>query len=416
MRGVSLLRETSAAASLLLFLALATSGWGLMASYVPSSAEAFDAVLYLRRQGGLGGFLRALHHHASIALVVSGFLYLLASFLEGRLFVERRAWWGAVALFGLVLAFCFTGFLLPMDQNAYWGTLVRLGIIETAPVMGPHVAEILRGGGELNASTLPRFYALHVSFLPVLVFLTALLLVGEAREAFADPDRRLRALTAASVVLLLMFGLALALPAPLEPRARPADTAYVPRPEWYFLWLFQLGKYVEGLEWIRSFVVPALGAGLAAALPFLPTGTLRQRGGAAFLLALFLGGFTALSRYEDRALPRKPSYEEGLVARAQEVFTTECRDCHGAEGKGDGPQARSFGLETPDFTDPDFWSDAPISRLRQSVREGRGDDMPAFGKRLTDEEIDTVLAFVQRRFRPATVATDPTTPGGPSTP
>jgi mono/diheme cytochrome c family protein len=413
MRAVSLLRETSAAASLLLFLVLATSGWGLMASYVPSSAEAFDAVLYLRRQGGLGAFVRAVHHHASVALVVSGFLYLLASFLEGRLFAERRAWWGAVVLFGLVLGSCFTGFLLPMDQNAYWGTLVRLGIIETAPVMGPHVAELLRGGGGLNASTLPRFYALHVSFLPFLVFLTGLLLVGEARDALADPVRRQRATTAACVVLLLLFVLALSLPAPLEPRARPADTAYVPRPEWYFLWLFQMGKYVEGLEWIRSFVVPALGIGLAAALPFLPTGTVRQRGIAVGLLGLFLAGFTALSRHEDRALPPKPSYEEGLVARAQEVFTTECRDCHGAEGKGDGPEARSSALEPPDFTDPDFWSDAPITRLRQSVREGRGEDMPAFGKRLTDEEIDAVLAFVQQRFRPAAV---PPTQGGPSTP
>jgi ubiquinol-cytochrome c reductase cytochrome b subunit len=413
MRGVSLLRETSAAASFVFFLVLATSGWGLMASYVPSSAEAFDTVLYLRREGGLGGFLRALHHHTSSALVVSGALYLLASFLEGRLLAERRAWWGAVVLFGLVLGSCFTGFLLPMDQNAYWGTLVRLGIVETAPVAGPRVAEVLRGGGDLNASTLPRFYALHVSLLPFLGVLTALFLFGEARGALADPGRRRRALAAASAMLVLLFALALALPAPLEPRARPADTAYVPRPEWYFLWLFQLGKYVEGLEWLRSFVVPALGAGLAAALPFLPLGTLRQRGTAAAALGLFLAGLTALSRHEDRALPPKLSYEEGLVARAKEIFTTECRDCHGAEGKGDGPQALSFALELPDFTDADFWSDAPISRLRQSVREGRGEDMPAFGKKLTEEEIDAVLALVQQRFRPAAAHA---TTGGPSSP
>jgi ubiquinol-cytochrome c reductase cytochrome b subunit len=410
MRVVSPLREATAAASLLFLLVLATSGWALMASYVPSAAEAFDAVLYVRRQGGLGGFLRALHYHASSGLVVSGALYLLASFLDGRLRAERRAWWGAVALFGLVLASCFTGFLLPMDQNAYWGTLVRLGIVDTAPLVGPRVAEVLRGGGGLNASTLPRFYALHVSLLPVLVVLAAFFLFGEARAALGDPGRRRRTLLAASAVLVLLFGIAASLPAPLEPRARPADTAYVPRPEWYFLWLFQLGKYVEGMEWIRSFVVPALGLGLAAALPFLPPGTIRQRGSAAAVVGLFLAGLTLLSRHEDRALPPKPSYEQGLAARAQEVFTNECRDCHGAEGKGDGPQARSFALAAPDFTDPEFWRDAPLSRLRQSVREGRGDDMPAFGKKLSGEEIEAVLALVQERFRPATART---TTGGP---
>jgi ubiquinol-cytochrome c reductase cytochrome b subunit len=410
MRVVSPLREATAGASLLFLLVLATSGWALMASYVPSAAEAFDAVLYVRRQGGLGGFLRALHYHASSGLVVSGALYLLASFLDGRLLAERRAWWGAVGLFGLVLASCFTGFLLPMDQNAYWGTLVRLGIVDTAPLVGPRAAEVLRGGGDLNASTLPRFYALHVSLLPVLVVLAVFFLFGEARAALGDPGRRRRTLVAASVVLVLLFGIAASLPAPLEPRARPADTAYVPRPEWYFLWLFQLGKYVEGMEWIRSFVVPALGLGLAAALPFLPPGTIRQRGSAAAVVGLFLGGLTLLSRHEDRGLPPKPSYEQGLAARAQEVFTNECRDCHGTEGKGDGPQARSFALDAPDFTDPEFWSDAPLSRLRQSVREGRGDDMPAFGKKLSGEEIEAVLALVQERFRPSTAR--PTT-GGP---
>ena len=408
MRLLSLLREATAAASFLLFLALASSGWGLMASYVPSSAEAFDAILDMRRQGGLGGFLRSVHYHASSGLVVAGGLYLLASFLEGRLLAGRRAWWGAVVLFGLALGSCFTGFLLPMDQNAYWGTLVRLGIVETAPVVGPHVAEVLRGGGDVNASTLPRFYALHVSLLPFLAVLVALFLLGEVRAALGDGARRRRALAAAFLALVLLFGIAAAVPAPLEPRARTADIAYVPRPEWYFLWLFQLGKYVEGLEWMRSLVVPAVGIGLAVGLPFLPPGTLRQRGAAAAGLGFFLAALTALSRYEDRALPEKPSYEQGLAARAQEVFTNECRDCHGGEGKGDGPQARSFALSTPDFTDPAFWEDAPTSRLRQSIREGRGDDMPAFGKKLTAEEIEAVLALVQERFRPASAPGTPT--------
>jgi mono/diheme cytochrome c family protein len=404
MRAVGLLREAVAAASLLFLLLLGTTGFGLMASYVPSSAEAFDTVLYLRRQGGLGAFVRAAHHHASSALVACGFVYLVLSFLEGRLLAERRAWWIAVGLFGVVLGLCFTGFLLPMDQNAYWGTLVRLGIVESAPVVGPRVAEVLRGGSDLNALTLPRFYALHASFFPFLVVLALLLLFGEARTALSDSLRRRRALVAAFAALALVAASALAWPAPLEPRARPADIEYVPRPEWYFLWLFQLGKYVEGLEWIRSLVVPALGLALAIALPFLPPGTLARRAAFACGLVFGLAGLTALARYDDRALPAKLDYEEALAHRAATLFETECRDCHGASGRGDGPQARSFGLETPDFTSPDFWSERPPPRLKQSVREGRGEDMPAFGKKLTDEEIDAVLALVQQRYRPKSSA------------
>lgn len=401
MKTLALLRETSAVACLLLLVLLATTGWGLMASYVPSAAEAFASVVYLRQQGGPGAFLRSLHYHASSAVVVAGLLYLLATFLEGRLFEQRRAWWAAAALFVLVLVLCFTGFLLPMDQNAYWGTLVRLGIVETAPGLGTAAGDLLRGGGTINASTLPRFYALHVSVLPFLVGVVLVLLLPAAKALASDPLRRRRALAAAFLLLFVIFGLALAAPAPLEPRASPADPAYVPRPEWYFTWLFQLGKYVESFEWIQSLVVPAVGVGLAVALPFLPAGTPALRAALAAAVLLLLAGLTGLSRYEDRLLPPKPSYEQALDTRAAETFATECRDCHGAGGKGDGPQARTFGLAMPDFTAADFWKDTPRARMKVSIRDGRGEDMPAFGEKLADEDIEALVARLRERFHPS---------------
>ena len=401
MSVVGRVREASAVASLVFLLLLFTTGWGLMASYVPSPAEAFASVVYLRQQGGAGVFVRSLHYHASSAIVVAGFLFLLASFLEGRVAAERRTWWAAAGLFALVLAACFTGFLLPMDQNAYWGTLVRLGIVEAAPGLGLAAADLLRGGGTVNVATLPRFYALHVSVLPFLAGVLVFLVLPAARAAVSDPFRRRRALGSAFVFLLAIFVLALAFPAPLEPRASPADTAYVPRPEWYFLWLFQFGKYVGGLEWIRSFLVPALGASVLVALPFLPVGTKAVRGAIVAVLGLLLAGLTGLSRYEDRRLPPKPSYEQALTARAGEIFAVECRDCHGTGGRGDGPQARTFGLDVPDFTTLEFWEDARTERLKESIRDGRGEDMPAFGKKLTQEDIDLMVALLQDRFRPS---------------
>jgi ubiquinol-cytochrome c reductase cytochrome b subunit len=400
MKAVVFTRELAAVTSLVLLLLLLTTGFGLMASYVPSTAEAFASVLDLRQSGALGRLLRSLHERAATGLVVAGFLYLLAGFLEGRLGEQRRAFWLALGAYVLVLAACFTGFLLPMDQNAYWGSLVRLGIVETAPGMGPTAASMLRGGEGLNASTLPRFYALHVSLLPFLFTLLLLLLSSEARSALADESRRRRALLEALAVLLLAFAAAAAWPTPLEPRANPADTTYVPRPEWYFTWLFELGKYVEGHEWIRSLLLPVAGGGLLVALPFLSPASLARRLAWAAAALLVIAGLTGFSRYEDRRLLPKPTYEQAIADRAAQVFAAECRDCHGPAGHGDGEEARKSALKVPDFHSPDFWKDATPERMAESIREGRGEDMPSFRRLLRDDEIEAMVRRIEERFRP----------------
>jgi ubiquinol-cytochrome c reductase cytochrome b subunit len=402
MKAVVFTRELAAAASLVFLLLLLTTGFGLMASYVPSSAEAFASVLDLRQSGALGRLLRSLHERASSGLVSAGFLYLLAGFLEGRLAEQRKAFWLALGAYGIVLAACFTGFLLPMDQNAYWGSLVRLGIVETAPAVGLTAASLLRGGESLNTATLPRFYALHVTLLPFLLVLLLLVIGSEARAALEDGDRRRRALGAALATMVLAFLVAALWPTPLEPRANPADTSYVPRPEWYFTWLFQLGKYVEGHEWIRSLLLPLAGGSLLVALPFLSPASLRRRGALAAGALLVVFGLTGLSSYEDLRLPPKPSYEQALGDRAAEVFATVCRDCHGPSGHGDGEQARISALDVPDFNSADFWKDTTREEMEQAIREGRGEDMPSFRRKLRDDEIAALVRRIEERFRPRT--------------
>jgi mono/diheme cytochrome c family protein len=398
MRLASMLRAVGAAASLLLLVVLATSGWGLMSGYVPSETEAFDAILYLRRQGGSGPFLRSAHVLAASALVVSGALALLSRLVRGVAPAERRPWWLAVSLYLVVLGFCFTGFLLPMDQNAYWGTRIRLGIVETVPVLGGALADLLRGGGALNASTLPRFYALHVSVLPVAALLLALGLRREVGEAFRRSPGRWLAFTAVSLGLLYLA--AWRIPAPLEPRASAADTTYVPRPEWYFLWLFQLGKYLEAVPWLQSLVVPAGVVGILYAVPLLRPGR-PVRAGLAGGMVLGWLAFTGLALYDDRDLPPRPAYEEAMAAWAETGYREECRSCHGESGKGDGSQARAFDLEARDFTSPDFWGRTSRERMRAAVRDGVGKDMPAFGRKLGHEQIEALLELIERRFRPA---------------
>ncbi len=400
----------------LAFLALLTaSGWALAAGYVPSASEAFASVLYWRQADGLGALLRGLHYHLSSALVVAGFVYLLATFLAGR---HRstgsaaggsgvRAWWLGLALFLLGIGWCFTGYLLPMDQNAYWGTVVRLGIVETSPAVGPMVADVLRGGPLLNAASLPRFYTLHVSILPLIgALLLALLLKLQWPVLTRGPAFRWPAsggttawLALAVAGLAVSYLAAMRYPAPLELPADPTDSEYVPRPEWYFLWLFQFGKYVESVPWVRSLLLPAAGLGLLFGLPLL------RRQGVRFRTSLAVGwcaawiALTALAVREDRDLPPKLMYEQAMRVQAADNYQSHCYDCHDDDGRGRGPQTRAFDLEVPDFTLEQTWLESSTKEMRAAIRDGKGDDMPAYGRKLTPAQIDALIEYLEAEFR-----------------
>jgi len=62
-----------------------------------------------------------------------------------------------------------TGYLLPFDQRSYWATIVAVNLNASAPLIGPFLADFLRGGGEFSATTITRFYALHMLLIPGLI-------------------------------------------------------------------------------------------------------------------------------------------------------------------------------------------------------------------------------------------------------
>jgi quinol-cytochrome oxidoreductase complex cytochrome b subunit len=64
------------------------------------------------------------------------------------------------------MAMSFTGYLLPFDQRAYWATIVGVNINGTGPFVGPFLSDFLRGGAEFGATTLSRFYAIHMLLIP----------------------------------------------------------------------------------------------------------------------------------------------------------------------------------------------------------------------------------------------------------
>lgn len=276
--------------SLALFLLLlqAATGAFLAMSYAPSPDHAYDAVTYISKEMPFGSFVRGLHHWGASAMVIIVFLHILRVVLYGSYKAPRELTWVVgVLLFLVTLGFGFTGYLLPWDEKAYWATVVGVEIAGTAPVLGDVVAKVLRGGAEVGAVTLSRFYALHTIWLPWLAFGLVgvhLFLVryygssGLPKNTPEEmktgkpffPDQVFEDVVGMFILFVVLACAALFAEVPLEKVADPTNANYDPRPEWYFLFLFQLLKYFQGpFEIIGTFIIPTVGMLLLLFLPFL---------------------------------------------------------------------------------------------------------------------------------------------------
>ena len=140
--------------------------------YVPSVQDAYDTVVYIDSSLPLGWLVRGLHHWGSTALVVLVILHMLRIIIHGAYKYPREVTWlTGVVLLLLTFAFGFTGYLLPWDQKAYWATTVGTRILEVVPFFGDWLLRVARGGEELSAVTLSRFFGIHVWILPALMLL-----------------------------------------------------------------------------------------------------------------------------------------------------------------------------------------------------------------------------------------------------
>lgn len=274
---------------LFIFISQIITGICLAIYYVPSAETAHTSVAYITKQVAAGAFLRSLHYYGSSAMIIVLLLHFLQTFLYGSFKGRRELLWiSGATLSLLVLGMGFTGYLLPWDQKAYFATAVGTNIVGEVPFIGEWLTRLMRGGDTIGTLTLSRFYVAHVFVIPGFIFALVAIHIYLFRKAGAagpiheDPvEPKLppesfyprQVLMDMGFALLLMVGLgflAYFRPMGLGPIANPADTHFLPRPEWYYLPFFEWLKFWEGPKVVFAIVVvPGMIALCFFLLPFL---------------------------------------------------------------------------------------------------------------------------------------------------
>jgi ubiquinol-cytochrome c reductase cytochrome b subunit len=323
-----------------LFVQQVVLGILLALYYSPSATQAWASTAYITDQVTAGWFLRGLHHHGSSAMVIVTVLHFLQVTLAGAYRAPRELnWITGLVMAALVLGFALTGYLLPWDQKGYWATQVATSIMGSMPG-GDAQQRLLQGGSLYGNLTITRFFTLHVFVLPVgLAALLGAHLALFRKHGVTPPvmpkaelDRRedlffpkqlfidLVAMAATAAVLVIVnfnsHGAELFAP------AQPASN-FVARPEWYFLFLFQLLKYFHGsLQIIATAIIPGCVAIFLVLLPWVDKAESRAWKdrlpvlGAVALLMAGVVTLTSLALNEDK---HNEKYQAGLVLADKEA-------------------------------------------------------------------------------------------------
>jgi menaquinol-cytochrome c reductase cytochrome b subunit len=158
---------TLGSATMFAFLNQAVTGVFLAMYYDPSPTRAYESARFITNEAFLGEFVRGMHKWGSTVMVILVFLHMARTFFFGAYKYPRELnWIVGVVLLILTMVMSFTGYLLPFDQRSYWATIVGVNINGTGPLVGPYLSDFLRAGPEFGATTLSRFYAIHMLLVP----------------------------------------------------------------------------------------------------------------------------------------------------------------------------------------------------------------------------------------------------------
>ncbi len=419
---------TLGSVTLFLFVIQVVTGILLAMHYSPSPDHAYDSVRYITNTVPMGKLLRSLHKWGATGMVVAVALHLIRVFFMGAYKYPREmTWLTGVGLFCLVIGFGFTGYLLPWDQKAYWATTVGAHMVEQVPVLGPSLGKIMKGSQELGVVTLARFYAIHVLVFPAIALsLIVLHLFLVIWHGISAPPERLEAadaratdwkgrqwekyqeakakglsfwpyiifkdMVAVTLVFLAVSLVAYLRPADLEDLANPTDTTYNPRPEWYFLSVFQLLKYFPGsLEAFAIVLLPLIAFGLLLGLPFLDRNPKRHPLQRPFWTGagiVAIAGLIVLTVLGARSPLTNPEVKKDpLITEGKRFFEEfHCEYCHSLNGRGGqvGPALDQVGMRRN--------RDWLAAHFRDPKKITPGSKMPNF--RLLDSEVEALVAYM----------------------
>lgn len=162
--------NTLGSASLFLFILQTVTGIFLTVYYTPSPDHAYDSIQYIMNGVAFGWLIRGIHHWGATLMVLVVFIHMIRVFVSASFKYPRElTWLIGVGLLLVTMGMGLTGYLLPWNQKSYWATTVATKIAGSAPLIGDFILKVMRGGTDLSALTLQRFFAAHIWILPVVL-------------------------------------------------------------------------------------------------------------------------------------------------------------------------------------------------------------------------------------------------------
>jgi ubiquinol-cytochrome c reductase cytochrome b subunit len=380
------------------FMVQVITGLFLWMAYSPSSQTAYESVWWIQYRMTGGWLLRGIHHFMAQAMVIVLGLHLLQVVVDGAYRKPREInYWLGLVLMQIVMGLGLTGYLLPWDQKGYWATSVATNLTTLVPVVGNYIQQVAIGGSEYGHHTLTRFFALHAGILPALLVaflglhiavfrkhgITAHITPGRPDEMFW-PRQVLFDALACLVLLVLVLGFVVhwdlgglfsdkGLPvehrgAELGAPSDPSEQFSAARPEWYFLFLFQLLKYFPGSsEIVGAIIIPGILMTILALMPFIGRSRTGHRFNVAFLLLVIVGAigltFVALGTDQFVVVAEKLSLDKNKYHK-QIKDSEEFRE---AVEKAEHDAARMFDLVNMQIEDEDHKLSEPLNIPREGA-------------------------------------------------
>jgi ubiquinol-cytochrome c reductase cytochrome b subunit len=452
-------------ATLIVFLLQVVSGIWQLFYYVPTLDHAYNSLMYLRLQIPFGWLAHGLHYWGANAMVVLVLVHMSRVFIWGAYKRPHELQW-ITGVFLLLTTFVLTltGGALPWDKRSYWLVEIATSTAGTLPWLGSFIKGVMLGGDRIGQLTISRFFITHAAILPaVLLGLFAVHIVGLRKVGSAGnwsrdknriegpfwPDQVFKDGLFSVIVFMVLVTLTVWFRPPISGMADPLDTFYTPKPEWNFLFFYQVLKYFPGrLELLPAFGIPIGGTVFLLLIPFLDRREERSPlkrpvamigfavVAAAFVVFTILGAVETPGKGAKRTTGESASQEQAPqaaapsgkggaspaapqkagapaqstqassptgpssaqspsaagVAKGRELFDTQgCTACHRVDGKGG-----SVGPDLSNEGDKGRSRSWIIAQIRNSKSHFPGSIMPSFSQ-LSDLQVGHLADFLLSR-------------------